>query len=240
MERIDYTRHYRRWHDDSVAHLEKMSAFYEKLITPHLFSDKTISILDIGCGMGFLLKGLQNAGYLNIKGIEIDENQVLSCKKKGLDVELVSDSTAYLSKNTDSFDVITVFDVLEHIPPADQISFIKAIYCSLNPGGVLMVSVPNANSFLASRNRYIDYTHHVLFTEASLDFVIYNGGFQDIKILPMDYYKFRISITSLIHFALYKTIRLFRRIAMIAELGIKQGVHVPLSFNLIGKAIKKI
>jgi SAM-dependent methyltransferase len=239
MDQLDYARHYRRWHNDSLAHIDKMSQFYQTVILPHLNEDKTSKILDIGCGMGFLLNGLRNAGYLNLKGIEIDESQAESCRKKGLDVHLVSNSIDYLSKNVNSFDVITAFDVLEHIPVSAQVAFVKAVHMSLKAGGILLVSVPNANSFLASRNRYIDYTHHVLFTEVSLDFIMFNGGFTDIKILPMDYGKFNFSSSSVVHFILLKTVRLFRRITMIAELGIKQGSDVPLTFNLLGKAIKK-
>lgn len=234
MSEIDYTRHYRNWHSDTPQHEKKMTSFYEGNILHYYPKDKSSAILDIGCGMGFLLLALSKNGYLTVKGIDIDEGQVKSCQSKGLDVSMVKDSIAYLKENANSFDFISAFDVLEHIPPAEQISFIAAIKIALKPNGQFICSVPNANSILGNRNRYIDYTHHVTFTEISLDFVLYNGGFEQIKVLPMDFVNFSLNPAKFIHWSLFKLSRFFRRINFIAELGVQQGKNIPLSFNLIG------
>jgi SAM-dependent methyltransferase len=154
-------------------------------------------------------------------------------------VTLVKDSTGFLKENAGKYDLITAFDVLEHLPASNQIDFVKTIYGSLKPGGVFIATVPNANSVLASRNRYIDHTHHVLFTEVSLDFVLYNGGFREIEIKPLDYIVPSASLRSFLHRILLGYFRFRRRLEMIAELGTTWGKKVPLSFNIIGKAIKK-
>jgi len=236
---IDYSRHYKNWHADTEEHIHKMNGLYSKIITAHFPPDKNISILDIGCGMGFLMLALKESGYHFINGIDIDEQQVISCKQKGLDVTLVDDTIAFLKENTGKYDLITAFDVLEHIPASTQINFVKTIYGSLKPGGIFIATVPNANSVLASRNRYIDHTHHVLFTEVSLDFVLYNGGFREIEIKPLDYILPSASLRSFLHGILLRYFRFRRRLEMIAELGTTWGKKIPLSFNIIAKAIKK-
>jgi len=238
MEKIDYTRHYQNWHNDSPEHIKATIATYKKNILPYFPQNKEAQILDIGCGMGFLLLTLKQEGFLNIKGIDVDEGQVHSCQNKGLNVEQVSDSIAYLQQHKGEFDVISAFDVLEHIPPDIQISFCKAIFGALKPTGFFVGTVPNANSVLASRNRYIDFTHYVTFTEISLDFVLYNAGFGDINIQPIDFIHFSLSPLKFLHWLLFKTFRFVRRLNFIAELGLQQGNKVPLSFNLIVKSFK--
>ena len=71
--------------------------------------------------------------------------------------------------------------MLEHVPVAAQIELLRTIRGALRPGGRLILTVPNANSPLASRWRYIDFTHHVSFTEHSLSFVLRNASFGAIK-----------------------------------------------------------
>src|SRR4030095_5140242 len=178
---IDYSRHYKNWHSDTEEHIEKMNVQYSKIIAEHFPINKNAQILDIGCGMGFLMVALKRSGYQFISGIDTDEQQVKSCTQKELDVKLIKDSTIFLSQNVSKYDIITAFDVLEHISPPQQIDFIKNIFTALKPDGTFILTVPNANSMLASRNRIINSPHQVLFTEVSLDLVLYKGGFRESK-----------------------------------------------------------
>jgi 2-polyprenyl-3-methyl-5-hydroxy-6-metoxy-1,4-benzoquinol methylase len=237
MENIDYTRHYKNWHNDTPEHVSNMIKFYLDNVIIYFPKNKEIRILDIGCGMGFLLLALKEKGYKNVKGIDIDEGQIKSCLGKGLDVEKIDDTIQYLDKNKEEYDIICAFDVLEHISPSEQIKFISKINGSLKNSGVFIGSVPNANSILASRNRYIDYTHYVTFTEISLDFVLFNGDFNKIEIIEMDFVKLNYSPLKILRWFVFKTFRIFRRMAFVAELG-KDGIKIPLSFNLIFKAKK--
>lgn len=238
MEKIDYTRHYRHWHSDDFSHAAHMVSFYNTWIALYFPTDKDQSILDIGCGMGFLLLALKDSGYQNTKGIDIDEGQVRSCQNKALCVELVEDTIAYLLAHPANYDVITAFDTLEHIPPDSQINFLEAVHAALKPSGRFLCTVPNASSILGLRNRYIDYTHHVVFTEISLDFILYNAGFRNITIQPMDFIHFSAHPLKFLHWLLLASVRFLRRMSFIAELGFTQGRAVPLSFNLIAKVIK--
>jgi len=51
-------------------------------------TDKTISILDIGCGTGFSIEFLKSKGYKNIIGIEPAKEMFLIAKKKNQEVYL--------------------------------------------------------------------------------------------------------------------------------------------------------
>ena len=66
---IDYSRHYKNWHSDTEEHINKMNVLYSKIIAAHFPPDKNKSILDIGCGMGFLMVSLKRSGYQLIKAL---------------------------------------------------------------------------------------------------------------------------------------------------------------------------
>lgn len=182
MRDYDYSLHYSRFHDDSEKHAEEMARWTAERITPFLPSEKDIKALDIGCGYGFALRALRRLGFCNMMGLESSPEQAARSMRAGFRVEVVADSTRWLLDHPSTFGLVLLFDVLEHVPVPEQISFARAIHACLAPGGRLLLAVPNANSLLAARWRYIDYTHHTSFTEHSLDFVLRNAGFTDIRI----------------------------------------------------------
>ncbi|AFY79489.1 MAG: class I SAM-dependent methyltransferase [Hydrococcus sp. C42_A2020_068] len=243
-QKLDYSRYYLKWHSDTPQHTQSMKSFYQSMFSRFLPADRNLSILDIGCGMGFALLALQDMGYLDVKGIEIDDAQVKSCLEKGIKVIKVANSIEYLAKKNNSYELILCLDVIEHIPHEKQLEFVKAIQTSLKPGGKLICTVPNANSGLASRWRYNDWTHHISFTEHSLDFLLFNAGFEKIEIYETEFFKNPgikglIKVKPFLHWLLFLLVRSLRRLEMIAELGWEQGKNIPLSLNLLATAEKQ-
>lgn len=240
---IDYTRYYLKWHNDSDAHRAAMIAYNRNLLEALLPADKTVKVLDVGCGMGFALLSLREMGFTNVSGVESDAGQVNSCRAKNLEVTLTDDTTAFLLERASAYDVIISLDVIEHIPVAAQMGFIRGIGSALRPGGRFICTVPNANSALAARWRYNDWTHAASFTEHSLDFLLYHGDMTDIKISGYEFNKrpknVWLPIGGARHWWAFRFFRLFRRLEMMAELGPTQGRTVPLSLNLIATATKK-
>lgn len=241
MKQIDYSLYYKRWHNDSLEHYEKMVDYYKFNFFHILPENKDIQILDVGAGFGFLIYALNRAGFNNVRGIDISPQMVMIATSKGLNVELVEDSKEYLEKHNGEFDIIFALDVLEHIPVDNQIDFLKSIYNALKDDGKFICTVPNANSSFASRWRYIDWTHHCSFTEHSLEFVLLNSGFKKVRVQEIEFFKKPkypfIIRKSVIHWLMFKTFRFFRRLEAIAELGI-QGKTIPLSLNIMGIAEK--
>jgi len=178
----DYSIYYRRFHDDSEEHAEAMARHMSSIIAADLPDDRGCAVLDVGCGFGFALRALQSLGFRDIQGIERSPEQALVCESAGLPVKVCDDSTAWLMSHPSAFDCVLLLDVLEHVPRAQQIALLRAIHCSLRPGGRLIVTTPNANSILASRWLYNDYTHHSNFTEHSLHFVLANACFESIRL----------------------------------------------------------
>lgn len=240
--KIDYTRYYLKWHDESDTHRAKMISYYRNLLESLLPGDKSNHVMDVGCGMGFALLALREMGYTNLSGVESDAGQAASCQAKKLNVTLADDTIEFLKQQSGKFDLIICLDVIEHIPLTIQLGFVQALAGALRSGGKLICTVPNANSALASRWRYNDWTHAVSFTEHSLDFLLYNGGFTDIRVTGQEFIRrpknVYLPLGGVRHWWAFRFFRFFRRLEMMAELGPAQGRIVPLSLNLIATAIK--
>jgi SAM-dependent methyltransferase len=237
--KIDYTYHYRKWGSDTPEGRAAAVQFYTRLYGEHFSSDKNACILDVGCGSGRLLDALQSLGYKSASGIDIDPGQVDACHKKGLNVTLVEDSRAYLETHPQTFDQILAFDLIEHIPHDHQLEFVAAIVNALKPGGSIVCTVPNANSWVGMRYRYIDWTHHESFTEHSLDFLLYSGGFRNIRVLPAEKPprpESIFKIRGVLFYLAWKFARQWQRFNYMVELGPEAGRAIPLSANLLGLA----
>ena len=241
--KTDYSYHYRKWQaEDSPATRAYMLRYYTRMLAGYLPVEKSARLLDVGCGAGLLLGALQDLGYTEAQGVDSDEGQVRACHAKGLKAVLSNDTRQFLRDRQDQFDRVFVIDVVEHIAIADQMEFVAALASALKPEGSLVCRVPNANSTLAGRYRYIDFTHCCSFTEHSLDFLLHHAGFHQIQIQGVEYFSrvpwWRLPSPRHRYVWLLYLVRAWRRLEMIAELGPQQGRAVPLSPNLLAVAHK--
>jgi len=182
---IDYSIYYNRWHKDSVEHFEEVAKTYGRLLNTLIESiPSSAKILDYGCGSGLLTYFLKKR-FEYVIGVDASSQQVNVAKTMGLPVELLSvdDFSQWCESKIQSFDVVFLFDVLEHIPVISQIEFMRKLVRTLKTHGEIYIKVPNANSLLAAIWRYNDWTHHSSFTECSLDFVCLNSGLTDLQYL---------------------------------------------------------
>jgi len=108
-------------------------------------------LLDIGCSVGsFLEKATDD---YQVEGTDINRHCVNHCNATGIkaQVELPID---------ERFDIITMFDVLEHVPDLEIV--LKTIWMMLKPGGTWVVATPN---FRKDRLEDIDNWRHYRPTE---------------------------------------------------------------------------
>lgn len=239
---IDYGLIYRVFHDpDDPQHVASMIRYHRGMLSRLLPPPTDAPVLDVGCGFGFVMNMLQESGFSNVMGIDIDAGQVETCKRRGLSVDLTSNSAAYLNERPQQFALVTMTDVLEHVPVADQIALVKAVYNALKPGGRLVVQVPNATTWLAARNRYMDFTHKSSFTEHSLTFVFRAAGFPEV-IIPGDGKLGRPPVklwTRAARRGLRRWIlRWLWRSIVAAEFDGWDVTKIPLGLNMVGAAIK--
>ena len=101
-------------------------------------------LLDVGAATGFFLNLARNEGW-ETAGIEPSDAAAALARKKQLDVK-----TGILAPGkfpAASFDVITLWDVLEHLP--DPIATMNVVVDLLKPGGIIAINTPDASSMWA-------------------------------------------------------------------------------------------
>lgn len=183
MDNINYAYHYENWHSEATR--DEDIRYYGSYLTSHaLFPERDdAALLEIGCGMGNLLLALQEKGYTDYAGIDLDEAQVAACLRHGLPVEQ-ADAISYLSKSEKTYDAIFLLDVLEHLEKPSQLILLREIYRSLKETGFLVLTVPNAMTPLGTFFEQIDWTHHCSFSPTSLGFILKNAGFHAYTLRP--------------------------------------------------------
>jgi 2-polyprenyl-3-methyl-5-hydroxy-6-metoxy-1,4-benzoquinol methylase len=143
---------------------------------------KRVSLLDIGCGAGGFLRYMQSKGH-SVMGVEYDDmsaNMVsdqLSCNvyKGGIENVCINEK----------FDVVTLWDVLEHF--VDPIYSLNKIRKLLNPNGIIIFGVPNFNSFESKMLRLswfgLDVPRHTIqCTPYHLNILFSNSGYSVEKL----------------------------------------------------------
>ena len=239
---MGYSRYYNNRHNDSDEHCNLMIQQYKKILIQYLSAvPLSAKIMEIGSGMGFAMLALKELGYKNIVGVDLDEPQTLKAKKRGLDVFNVS-AESYFKNAKEKFDVVLMFDVLEHIKKKDIIPLLSNIYSNLNSDGKLIVQTPNCYSLAGSAYRHGDFTHEISFSPYSLDFVLFNADFRNIKVsevgsVPkLSCKKLVLHPKSFLKGLLKVFLRRLYKLMLSQEVGRLDGV--PLSANIVAVAIK--
>ena len=117
-------------------------------------------VLDVGCGSGIFLDMAREAGLQTV-GIELNSKAAEKTRQKGHTIltKLLSDLD--VEQTGGPFDLITLFQVLEHVPdPVKTLSEAKSL---LKAGGLISIAVPSAEGLcrLAPWDPSLWPPHHV-------------------------------------------------------------------------------
>ena len=178
---------------EKAYHFVKGIALKNKLNLINNCSSSKGNLLDIGAGTGdFLLTAKQN-GWETI-GVEPSEKAKGIAIGKGIKF---SDITQDLESH--SFDVITMWHVLEHVPNLEiQIKELKRL---VKPNGTIIIAVPNFKSYDA--NYYgkfwaaFDVPIHLWhFSKTAIQLLFQKENIKLEKVLPMKFDSFYVSLLS--------------------------------------------
>lgn len=139
-------------------------------------------IAELGCGIGETAIALANAGY-EVVGVEESARATSFLRQNFPSVDWRNDNIlTFLEKNKQSFDAISMFHVLEHIPYPKRV--IELVDASLHHDGIIIIEVPDARGGLARlKGIRWDYymAHHVnYFDPKSLGRLLEQFGYRRV------------------------------------------------------------
>ena len=181
---------------EKVYHWVRNYSLQQKLKLINKYSSQPNSLLDIGCGTADFLATAQKAGW-EIQGVEPDAGARVIANKKTSnsvkDVEALEDFT------NASFDVITLWHVLEHLPNLDeQIQILDKL---LKPEGTLILAVPNFKSHDAKHYKefwaaYDVPRHFWHFSQDAISKLFSKVGMHVVQTKPMIFDSYYVSLLS--------------------------------------------
>jgi len=181
---------------EKAYHFIKTIALKRKLKLINSFNIKEKNLLDVGCGTGDFLKVAKDNNW-NVLGVEPNlEARTIANRKTE---NSVFDIEQLLKFKKHSFDVITLWHVLEHLSKLEQ--HITILESLLKPNGRLVIAVPNYKSFDA--NYYKSYwaafdvpRHLWHFSQKSISKLVQQKGMDLIKTEPMIFDAYYVSLLS--------------------------------------------
>ena len=161
-----------------------------KLINANVAKGK---LLDIGAGTGDFLVTAQKDGWQTI-GIEPSAKAKAIAVRKGV---TFADNLSDLEN--ESFDVITMWHVLEHVPNLDE--YLSELKRLIKPTGTIVIAVPNFKSFDANYyGKYwaaFDVPRHIWhFSKTTIEKLFAEKGMKLTQVLPMKFDSFYVSLLS--------------------------------------------
>ena len=122
---------------DELRALEMQIDYIER------FSPERGRLLDVGCANGRFLNIARKRGW-QVAGVELSEIASQAARSQ-YDLDVFTGTLEEAGFAHYSFDVITLWDVLEHLP--SPLGSLKLCWEILKPGGILAFSIPNIQSF---------------------------------------------------------------------------------------------
>jgi 2-polyprenyl-3-methyl-5-hydroxy-6-metoxy-1,4-benzoquinol methylase len=200
------TKELAEWNDEMVKKHHKdgtlfesknpLLRYVEKIRIKKIISmakiKKSDSVLDLGCGEGFLLSMLPQTK--KITGIDISKHALSRAKNivenKGLKANLFFGDAQNLNVN-ETFDKIMCSEVLEHVPKPRTV--MKNIHKILKDNGTLVVSIPDEtriqNIMVIIKSLRLDKILFAARKKEKYDWHLHHGNVKFLKDISKDYFK---------------------------------------------------
>lgn len=145
---------------------------YLGLLRHHLQGERPARVLDLGAGVGGFLAGLSELGE-RVYASDTSSEGLAYCRSRGFPAAAVADGYA-LPFADDSFDLVCLFDCVEHIP--DDLRAMKEVARVLRPGGLTFLSVPAYQFLYANNDRVVH--HQRRYSRRTMRALLEGAGFR--------------------------------------------------------------
>lgn len=141
------------------------------------FENKKLSILEVGCGIGGIIKYFKDQGHL-IKGVDLGKHYIdIGREKYGLDLEV---GTIEDLNPTNQYDIIIYRHVLEHV--LEPVNELHSINKYLKDKGIVYIEVPGIKALNHTYNKdflqYLMLSHVYHYSLTSLKNLFIQDSFE--------------------------------------------------------------
>lgn len=153
------------------------------------------TLLDIGCATGYFLKAMAERGW-SVQGIE-PSPFASAYARDTLHLDVQTGTLQDFDSNGQQFDVITLWDVLEHVH--DPLKTLQQVSSLIKPNGLVVISLPNPTSLETRifKNNWVGWErprHLFLFTPNNMEAYLKKTGF---RLDGIESFNGRLSLTLL-------------------------------------------
>jgi SAM-dependent methyltransferase len=140
-------------------------------------------LLDIGTGSGFVLELARDGGWTGVRGVEPSEDAIAKARRD-IRPMISPDVMRAGSFAPGSFDAVTMFQVLDHMP--DPVGLLDECRRVLRPGGVVLAFNHNVAAWsarlLGERSPIVDVEHTYLYSPGTIRVLFDRCGFDLVSV----------------------------------------------------------
>lgn len=179
----DLEERFRGSYEEIVARQSSYLSMVKKYIPD--FSKATF--IDIGSGRGEWLDVIRANGAVTYVGVDMNETQNVIARSNGHQV-VCMDGIKYLKTlENDSVDMISGFQVIEHLSMRQLAELLKEAYRVLKKGGIILFETVNPQNLCVGANTfYLDPSHQRPLDPDYTQFVMEYCGFVSVEKIDMN------------------------------------------------------
>lgn len=171
---------YQGYRSEFTSHLV---TFTQRIMDTENFVQRIGRLLDVGCALGHMGEAARRRGW-DVYVTDVTEYAVHEARSE-FGINGFVSSPYKLPVKNDSFDVITMYNVVEHL--SHPIELLKSVRRALSSHGILHVVTPNVQSWLARLlGRHWGYfksdSHYLYFSPETIRSLLERCGFEVLKI----------------------------------------------------------
>jgi 2-polyprenyl-3-methyl-5-hydroxy-6-metoxy-1,4-benzoquinol methylase len=156
------------------------------------------TILDFGCGTGFMTNILEQFG--KVKGFDSSPKSIELSRKRGIKNTFLCTDLKGFSQSEEPFDVVTLFDVLEHVQEEEEL--LNCLRKLTKTNGYILVTVP-AYQWLWSGEDYVSQ-HLRRYTKTGLIKVLEKSNFKVERATYFNFWLLPFQIFTILSYRIFK------------------------------------
>jgi 2-polyprenyl-3-methyl-5-hydroxy-6-metoxy-1,4-benzoquinol methylase len=168
----------------------KFAKFYKRNYLSFFPRDRSIRILVISCGAGYMVDLLKKEGYTDVHGIDSDPEKIEIARSHGLGCT-TANAFPFLRQEKKPYGLIFAEQELNHLTKTEILTFLNLCHQNLTKKGRLIVhSLNGANPITGSEALSQNFDHYNTMTEYSIKQILCHAGFSSVQVFPLKLYIF--------------------------------------------------